>query len=112
MTNQAGSPSISLKNVDTGEISGRKNTGIFIGKTSDAKNTITVEFNIKNEKAGESKKSINFVVRNKMAEEPNVDAKVGLEIQLKGDAKVDYKVHPTTAAITLVFYWFTTISKV
>lgn len=79
-TNQVSSPSVDPNNINTGKTSAQKNTIAVAEGTSNAKNTIIVESNIRNEKAKEPKRGVNSAIRNKRVEKPNKDAKAGLEV--------------------------------
>lgn len=56
VTNQADLLLIGLNNINNGKISGKEDIIAVTGKTSDRKNVFAIEFNIKNEGAGKSKK--------------------------------------------------------
>lgn len=72
--------SVSSNNTNTSKISDKKNAIAIARKISDRKNAVTIKSNIKNEEVGESKKSINSVIRNEKMKKPNKDAKVGLKV--------------------------------
>lgn len=71
-----GSPSVGPNNSDTGKTSGRKNAIAVTGGISGGGIVVVVKSDIRNEGAGELKR----------------DAKVGSEVQPKGDVKVGSKV--------------------
>lgn len=79
-TNQVGSPSVCLNNINSSKTSGEKNVAAIARKTSNRRNIIVVETNIRNERARKSKRDVYFAVKNKKAEKPKRDVKVGLEV--------------------------------
>lgn len=103
-TNQAGSLSVGPNNADASKTSGGENAVAVNRRTSGRENVIAVKFDIKNEEEGKPKEGVNPAVENKEAEAPKGDAKVGSEVQLKVNAKVDSEVQPITVVTALVFY--------
>ena len=83
---------VGLNDANAGETSDRENTVTITKRTNDGGNAITMESDIKNERVRESKRGINSAVRNEEVKVPKGDAKVGLEVQQKVDAKVDSEV--------------------
>ena len=79
-TNQAGSLSVDLNDINASKISGGENTVSVNRRTSDGGNAITVESDIRNEGVGEPKGGINSIVRNEGVGESNGDTKIGLEV--------------------------------
>ena len=90
ITNQASSLSIGLNDMNTSKTSDEKNTSAVTAKTSGGKNAIAMESNIRNNKTRKSKRGVNSTIKNEGLEELNGDAKVGLKVQPKRDAKVGF----------------------
>lgn len=67
-----------MNNIDASKTSSKKIIVAIIEKTSNRRNTIVVEFNTRKKWANESKRGVNFAVKNEGVEELNKDAKVGL----------------------------------
>lgn len=90
--NQVGSPLVDSNDVNTSKTNSKKNIVVIARETSGRKNTVVVEFDIRNKKTEEPKKGINSNVKNEKTRKPNRDAKIGLKVQPKRDAKVDSKI--------------------
>ena len=110
--NQADFSSVGSNNVNTSKTNDEENNGAVAERTDNRKNTIAIKFNIKNKRPREPKKCVDSIIKNEGARKLNRNAKVGLEVQPKGDAKIGSKVQSITAAMVLVFYWFTTTTTV
>lgn len=102
--NQTSFSSIGLNNVDTTEITYKKNTVAFAKRTISREKTITVESNIKNEGKRELKRRVNSIIENEKAGELNKDAKLGFKVQSKKYLKVGFKVQPITVGASRISY--------
>lgn len=91
-TNQVNFPSIGLNNTNASKTNGKENIIAVARKTSNRRNAVAVKYDLRNERARDSKRGIDSAIKNKEVGTPNKDAKVDLEIQLKRDIKISSEV--------------------